>query len=258
MTSISIVYTSLGFVIAADGRCTCADPASNQSRATDQAQKIFPIKDKALAYASSGFAFTDDGRFDLVQETSSASLSLSDLNFSSFDRYFDEFCHIVRRAFRAAVTDGRIDKFPSNEHLPLKDRNRICRVYFAGYFNKEPIWTISSFFHDEANRITFRPEWIGLMPGRALYMGSDIIHKRMFIEPDQRFAQYAKRLMQDSSIDDAVESARGFIEACSSPLAAELDPICKSIGGHIHIAEVTSSHGFQWRIPPISLNEKAD
>jgi len=39
------------------------------------------------------------------------------------------------------------------------------------------------------------------------------------------------------------------IEAQSGETAAEIDPFCNSIGGHIHIAAVTPD-GFKWMVPP--------
>ena len=58
----------------------------------------------------------------------------------------------------------------------------------------------------------------------------------MYEDRDERFREYTKVLRYDSSIDEAIENALGFIAACSLPLAAELDPLCIYIGGHAHLA----------------------
>src|ERR1035438_4808800 len=156
MTANSIVYTSVGFVVAADGRCRSEEPASKQERATDCAQKIFSIKnkDKSLAYPVSGFAFTEDGKFEVAGEASAIALALANREFRTSQIYFAEFCRRLRHAFNAAIKDGRIDEFPPNEHLPLVDRNTLCRIFVVGYFKTQPAWVIAKFSHEE-KQITF-------------------------------------------------------------------------------------------------------
>jgi hypothetical protein len=50
-----------------------------------------------------------------------------------------------------------------------------------------------------------------------------------------------------ATLADGLAHVKGYIQACSDPLAAELDPICKGIGGHIHAGAVTPP-GFVWLI----------
>ena len=56
----------------------------------------------------------------------------------------------------------------------------------------------------------------------------------------------------DSPVEDVVAVARGYVEACSCPIAASLDPLCKRIGGHIHSAKITQREGFRWVVPPLT------
>jgi hypothetical protein len=84
--------------------------------------------------------------------------------------------------------------------------------------------------------------------------GSGVIQQAMYDNygpiDNSPFAEYFKNPRTIDSFDDAEEYVKGYIEACSSPLALEMDEVgCKKIGGHIHIAEITRS-GFRWRIPP--------
>lgn len=66
---------------------------------------------------------------------------------------------------------------------------------------------------------------------------------------DSPFAQYVMPI-RTSSLDDAATYAAGYVEACCSPLAAELDPkMGRMTGGHVHVAQVTAD-GFAWRVPP--------
>jgi hypothetical protein len=70
--------------------------------------------------------------------------------------------------------------------------------------------------------------------------------------PGSPFANFVKDLGPNPSLKDAEQYVRGYIEACSSPLALELDEaICKGIGGHIHVATITPSDGFRWVVPPL-------
>ena len=41
------------------------------------------------------------------------------------------------------------------------------------------------------------------------------------------------------SLQGAALFAKGYIELCCDPAALEISPLCKGIGGHIRIAEVT-------------------
>jgi hypothetical protein len=70
--------------------------------------------------------------------------------------------------------------------------------------------------------------------------------------PNSPFAGYTVTINQYSNLREAERYVKGYIEACSSAKALEMDPeICKKIGGHIHIAEITPD-GFRWRVPPLS------
>jgi hypothetical protein len=53
------------------------------------------------------------------------------------------------------------------------------------------------------------------------------------------------------TLSSGIAHAKGFLEACCDPLAAEIDSMCGGIGGHIHVAAMTRESGFQWFIPPI-------
>jgi hypothetical protein len=83
---------------------------------------------------------------------------------------------------------------------------------------------------------------------QGIVVGSEEISKRYFEQhQDTRFKNYFHAFGE--TLGEALSHARGYIEACSDPLAAEIDPLCKGIGGHIHAAAVTPS-GFQWLIEP--------
>jgi hypothetical protein len=87
-------------------------------------------------------------------------------------------------------------------------------------------------------------------PPCDLFSGSDqIAHRYFFSHADRRFKKYFHT--KGKTLSSGIAHAKGYIEACCDPLAAEIDPLCGGIGGHIHVATVTRESGFQWFIPPI-------
>jgi hypothetical protein len=75
------------------------------------------------------------------------------------------------------------------------------------------------------------------------------VSRRLFDPNDETFKAYRRPIAQDrpTTLSEAVEIAKQYILACSSPLAMELNPqICKTIGGRILIATITYQGGFKW------------
>src|SRR5690242_5166141 len=93
MTAIASVYTPLGFIIAADGRCRSDDELSGREYETDNAQKIFPIEneDRVLAYSLIGFGGTNDGKFKSLDEIAKVSATLANRRFNDIESYIHRF-----------------------------------------------------------------------------------------------------------------------------------------------------------------------
>jgi hypothetical protein len=248
MTAISMVYSQWGFTIAADGRCKSDDPSMTE-RETEQAQKIFPVENDnvTLAYTLAGFALNEDGTFDMIAECKQQADMLLTRRFTNGDDYIHRFCLNLKRAIIKARRDGRISEFPRYEELPPEEQGRICRLQFAGYFRGTPLWIEVKFYHEEdTDRIRLRLNHHSLIR-QVICTGSDQIANLMYgtdVTPDPRVSNYRK-----SPSDGDLEYTASFIRACSDPVASEIDPVCKSIGGHLHAAEVTQA-GFRWLIPP--------
>jgi hypothetical protein len=68
------------------------------------------------------------------------------------------------------------------------------------------------------------------------------------------FSGFCKPFKHETSLQGAAYFAKGYIEACSSPLALKFDPTCEELGGHIHVATITPQDGFRWVIPPKGSN----
>jgi hypothetical protein len=50
---------------------------------------------------------------------------------------------------------------------------------------------------------------------------------------------------QAISIDQAIEAAKDYIEACKDPEARKIDETaCKEIAGHFHVATIKPTEGF--------------
>jgi hypothetical protein len=65
------------------------------------------------------------------------------------------------------------------------------------------------------------------------------------------FRQYTTDLGDNATLNDALRFAKGYVDACCSDLARKIAPEeCESIGGWVHVAEITSPGHFRWRIAP--------
>jgi len=147
--------------------------------------------------------------------------------------------------------DGRIDRFVGNPNCPdLAERDNVSKIFFAGYFgqNAQPILMRVEFAH--SNQVLREPHIFAESPPRQNLFSGSSVAALMFGAHDARFAQYTRDVTQDSSLAEAIECARGFVEACSTDMARSIDPACMGIGGHIHVATVTPPGVFQWVIEP--------
>ena len=87
-------------------------------------------------------------------------------------------------------------------------------------------------------------------PKNNFNIGSSVIFQELFHDKkDSRFAKYNKDVPLNGPLSNAAEAVRLVVEAHCDPVAAELDPLCKGIGGHVHVAELTPE-GFKWIIAP--------
>jgi hypothetical protein len=253
MTAIASVYVPAGFVIAADGRCRSDDDSKPSEFESDHAQKIFPIENegRAFAYSLIGFAGTNDGKFKMVEEIRKVVEKLANRRFSDCGLYIHKFSHSLQLVITKARRDGIITEFPDNGHRPPELRNRIFRLLIVGYFKQIPWLFEVKFVLDEQNRIRFFVESSQPHDATAVITGSDIIANAMYVNKDPRFIPYAKPRSGEDTLTWATEYVRGYIEACGDPMASELDPGCKNIGGHTHIAEITPQGGFRWVVAPL-------
>jgi hypothetical protein len=258
MTAIAMIYTGRSFLIGADGRCKADEGSSSKERETDQAQKIFLIQNKNvhLAYSITGFASTDDGSFQIVVEAQKQADKIQTERFSNGDDYVRRFCLNLERSTTAAMRDGRIKDFPKNEHLGLEDKARKFRLFFVGYFKGLPLWMEVGFYHEgDKDRIRVRVKHFSLDQIGGINIGSTIVAKMMYDQEavvDPRLAKYKK-----GGNDGLSDYFLSYLKACCDPVACEIDPQCKFIGGHIHAAEIAAD-GIRWLIEPLASTSGTD
>jgi hypothetical protein len=122
-------------------------------------------------------------------------------------------------------------------------------IIFSGYFEGLPIF-MSVAFSPSGNTSLFKPANYS----RFFIHGSARVAAEMYdsnaVPKQSLLSQYAKYLGDDATLDDAEHFAKGYIDACCSPLGHELATGECEIGGWVHVAEVTPPGRFRWRIAP--------
>jgi hypothetical protein len=252
MTAIAMVYVVPGFVIAADGRRRWADQRSvNESmrlQETENQQKIFKaqFKGRDIAYALTGLAFNDDRTFDLFEESRKTATVLEGARLSNLYGYVGAFGDSIANAYAAAKKDGRFEHFGINSFCTdPQQQNTLATIFMAGYFRKnDPSLVMVTISHED--HVVVEPKTLVHTPPRNPLLSGSAIAELMYGKNDPRFAKYVRPITRTGTLKEAEEYAKNYIEACSDPIAAEIDPACHGIGGHIHMATLTRQEGFRW------------
>jgi hypothetical protein len=256
MTAIAVAYdySAKKFVVAADGRCSTA--STPMTIKTDKQQKIFFAESRQMSiiYAMTGFSSMSDHDsgvtlFDTVTEAGRQLNSLGKRPFSDGYELSRKFCSLMAKAFENAVKG--IPQVPVTPDLPPEEAGRIFRFFLLGFFRGLPFWRIASFYYDPAvSRVRTRMQDFELSHNNFAGTGSDKIRQMLYtnVPIDPRIARYR---IDENTHADALERVIRYVKACSDSSAAEIDPWCQIVGGHLHAAEVTTS-GFMWVIPPLT------
>jgi hypothetical protein len=140
----------------------------------------------------------------------------------------------------------------------FQDKDEKMTIHFAGCFNGNNSLSVRTLhFKSNAWRIASSSDDIDPKPGACRYVGSESVMRRLLTgAPDfSKFSAAAKFAMihrdgesrTDFSLQDAVDVARNYVDACKSELGKKLDPDhCNFIGGQTVIASVTLAKGFLW------------
>ena len=259
MTAIGAVgIPPFGFVIAADGRKRLDDESRAKATAddlkheTDEAQKIFEIigGDKVLAYGVSGFVKLS--KFDVMAEIKRKVDLLSYRQFDTCRKFLTSICSKINEELNEAKGTGKIETLPTLRRTEDGTACKVLELIVVGYFKNAPSLIMCSFTHSNGKRIEYQVN--SLPPHFCALLGSDAVRKAIYPDPgglaDARFAEYTKPI-PIYSLPDATEYVKGYVAACSSDVAREIDfDMWKITGGHIHVAQITPQRGFEWLIPP--------
>ena len=255
MTAIAIAYTSEGFAIAADGRmnmtATRAIRPHDHIPDVNDCQKIFECKlsHGALGCTLLGETEEPTQSFDIASEVRSARNALNNDLLCSLRGFAIALARELEKRLEVAHGNGVIKTYP---HFQL------C---MCGYVeNPEE----SNIIHNQPNGdivlVTFnsarergcplfdiaRPS---ISPGYNDLFGPARI-KTAIARRLEGFERGFAPLAETASLSEAASFVRTRIETCITPAARKLE-YGDFIGGHIHVATITSGAGFQWKVPPL-------
>lgn len=228
MTAIVSSYLPEGFVIGADGlRQDLRDVV------TGHAQKIFPIEQTGMtcAYAWAGHSricYTDRPHFDFSEQSQLVIADLVKTGVWSLEEYAERFA----RAF-----NDRLLRHNGVFQIPGRGPrgNGIARILFVGYAS------------GGAARVEFS---FSCEKGITRAQMSDA--KLAFGDFEFKVFSGSPIVLDGTNLEGCVslngcgEAIQQYIQRCSDN---KVDPYCRDIGGHIHIATVTPEK-FEWIIPP--------
>jgi len=253
MSAISFCYIKSGFVIAADGLSRTLDSATGTYRPNgDKHQKIYPLlgSGRILAYGMMGEAVaSEDNSFNLKAEIDRQQKRLATKQFPNLRDYLGAIGIKLRKAYEKA-TKTCLDYKPPPDAQDEYDR-LLARVIAVGYVAAKPSCVQAEFFFEDKGRVELRVTTVPLRPGIPALAAPRAIPG--IIDTDPRFEEYRLPFGPDISLEDARALIKRRLEACATPLAAEIEPLCSGIGGHIHIAAVTPS-GFDWLEAPVTAD----
>lgn len=260
MTAIVRTLTPGGFVLAADGRKSGAIDGTVLS---DSVQKIFPLQTLVgfFAYSIAGTIelVTDDHRevaLDLAEEVRKSADLLVKRRTKNLAGYAVRLCRPVYQALKNVHESGRISDYPSYEtNVSVERGDTIIRICLDGFRDGYPSSVVIRIFHENGvlcePEISTEPNFLGLH--RTL--GRPEIGRLLWETNDHRLATYRgpQIFAEDMTLQDAIDRSQSYIRAYADPEAHAIDPECRKVGGHIHIATITPQFGFTWVVPPKAI-----
>ena len=263
MTAIIRTLTLEGTVLAADGRNTGAVDGTVIS---DSVQKIFPVAtaNGTAAYCLCGTVnVISDDRLrvvvDIADEIRKSAESLTNRRTGSLVGYATRLFRPVCTALRDAYEGGEFSQFASQPTSPFERGDTILRVYFHEYRDGLPS-SVAVRLYQENGKLA-EPEIVTepLLPIHRTDLpvpriGGIVLGGRE--EPTLAAYRQPNIEMTTCTLNLAIERSRALIDAHTDPEAIAIDPLCRTVGGHIHIATITPSEGFKWVVSPLQYTEK--
>jgi hypothetical protein len=220
VTAIAFVHTPDGFVVGAEGRQINSVTNTIQS---DTAQKIFPFESETIRVA---YAWTGTTQVDALDQT-----CIYDLNESTerLLRAADLLGRTSWADFVARFCDGlRVVLPPCIEAAPRE----IAKIALIGFFNRVPCKAIIKIRYPRSLLVFDLQIQIPAQYQKQIFTGAERVYDPY-------------KSQQPQNIVEAIRFVRDYILDCIESEEAD----CKGMGGHLHIATVTSE-AFSWVVPP--------
>lgn len=243
-TAILSNYIGDVFIVTADGM-------ARGTKRTLSRKKIFQFGgNKWLAFAFAGRVgigpkegprFSFDFRKTIARLVEAHSVN----HFQTLEAYAARLATDTQRALRESCRKAQIKFNDTDGALDTI----LADVIISGYFKERPA-TVQIRFSRHNGRFA-KPEVIPHKLDAPIRIGSEMMNFLFTHKTHPLYHRYLRPLsVQLPHLSDAVVNAiiesRAYIEACETDEARQLDPFCKTIGGHIHMAMVRLERGFQW------------
>jgi hypothetical protein len=229
VTAIAIAYTSYGFAVAADGRLRWGEdvvPEELSKEESDEAQKILKIESRQGIFACTlrGDTLSRHG-FDVGIELINQAMVLRGDTFRTCFDFIRALSTNLGSAMEIAKKEGRTEGYLQ------------ALLTFVGYFKGNPCWMRLEFDTSTGKGSLVMPP--DIRPGMD-YLKSSPKIECAFRQGDKILADFRKPFGPNSSLKEATDYAEGFIQACCSDAAFEIDSEnARYFGGRIHVATVT-------------------
>jgi hypothetical protein len=232
MTAIASAFTSEGFVIGADGRQLDKD----KKIFTEFSQKIFNFRNRHVnvVYAWCGetrvINQSNEVIFDLY---TIADAALSAAFQLAGRQFFPSIQQICTGIYEGIIKSPVVRQITNADSSPESK----ARMLLNGYFGGQPF--MAEFHVRETDRITVQAENCSMplsSPTRYLFNGCA-----------RQNGKYKNVL--PTTTREALKLISDYIQECID----NSDPDCLGIGGHRHIAHLTSD-GFYWIDAPTNSN----
>jgi len=232
MTAIASAFTSEGFVIGADGRQLDRD----KKIFSESSQKIFNFTSRQVdvVYAWCGETSvvnqSKETLYDLNPITRIALSSAVQIELRQFPSFIQQCCAGI---YEGIIKSSIVRQITNSDSTPESK----ARMLLNGYFCGQPF--MAEFQVRETDRIRVQAERVSMPlspPTRYLFNGC------------ARQNEKYKNVLP-ATTREALKLISDYIQECID----NCDPDCLGIGGHRHIAHLTSD-GFYWIDAPQNSN----
>jgi hypothetical protein len=252
-------YTPEGFALGADGR-RCKHPSGELI--TDKAKKVFSIrgKDSALAFAFAGTTEIPRGdgtiAFSFITACLEAAREIgqSDTVFVDITAYVMEVMEAVYKKFVECKGSGALSEYFLHPNSPKIELKGLFLGFYGGRPTRAEVKLNYAAQTPEERAVLTRLQTSNSdLRFFEVFSGSQTIIDRIRNRADAAFARYRTPAVENEQPLQSLSEAVQLIGNCIGAFIAnqEVDSQCRQIGGHIHIAKITESKGFEWIIPPL-------